>query len=63
MADPHLVSGARSWQFRFAGPANVEAQLIFATIEGAELLARGSRNIARFDVATRQLLAELGVSS
>ena len=58
----HILSAGReAGLFRFAGPADVEAQFIFATIEGAELVARGSRNIARFDVATRQLLEELGV--
>ena len=56
-----LSSGREAGLFRFAGPADVEAQFVFATIEGAELVARGSRNIARFDVATRQLLEELGV--
>lgn len=56
-----LSAGREEGMFRFAGPADVEAQFIFATVEGAELVARGSRNIARFEVATRQLLEELGV--
>ncbi len=58
-----LSAGREAGMFRFAGPADVEAQFIFATVEGAELVARGSRNIARFDVATGQLLEELGVKS
>ncbi len=56
-----VAAGREAGMFRFAGPADAEAQFIFATIEGAELVTRGSRNIARFDVATRQLLEELGV--
>ena len=55
-----LSAGREAGLFRFAGPANVEAQFIFATVEGAELVARGTRNIARFDIATQQLLEELG---
>ena len=57
-----LASGRAAGVFRFAGPVEAEAQLIFSTVEGAELLARGSGTVARFDVATRQLLEELGVN-
>ena len=58
-----VAAGREAGMFRFAGPAEAEAQFLFAAIEGAELVARGSHNIARFDVATRQLLEELGVKA
>jgi hypothetical protein len=36
------------------------AQFLIASLEGAMMLARSHGGMARFDAATRRLLAELG---
>jgi TetR/AcrR family transcriptional repressor of nem operon len=55
-----LEQGRAAGALRFSGSAAEMAQFLIASLEGAMMLARSHGGMARFDAATRRLLAELG---
>jgi len=55
-----LEEGRAEGALRFSGSSAEMAQFLIASLEGAMMLARSHGGMARFDAATRRLLAELG---
>ena len=55
-----LEEGRAEGSLRFSGSAADMAQFLIASLEGSMMLARSHGGMARFDAATRRLLAELG---
>jgi TetR/AcrR family transcriptional repressor of nem operon len=55
-----LEEGRAEGALRFSGSSAEMAQFLIASLEGAMMLARSHGGMARFDAATRHLLAELG---
>ena len=55
-----LEEGRRQGALRFSGAPADMAQFLIGSLEGAMMLARSHGGMARFDAATRRLLAELG---
>ena len=55
-----LEQGQQAGTLRHRGSARSAAQVVIGTLEGAMLVARMHDDPARFEVATNQLLAELG---
>jgi TetR/AcrR family transcriptional repressor of nem operon len=45
----------------FKGTASEAAQYIIGSLEGAMMMARSRGGMARFDAATRRLLADFGI--
>lgn len=56
-----LEEGRAAGALRFSGSAADMAQFLIGSLEGSMMLARSHGGMARFDAATRRLLAELGV--
>jgi TetR/AcrR family transcriptional regulator, transcriptional repressor for nem operon len=56
-----LESGRASGSLRFAGSASEAAQFIIGSLEGSMMMARSHGGMARFDAATRHLLADFGI--
>jgi TetR/AcrR family transcriptional repressor of nem operon len=56
-----LEEGRDAGTLHFKGPASEAAQYIISSLEGAMMMARSLGNMARFDAATRRLLADFGV--
>ena len=56
-----LEAGRASGDLQFDGPACEAAQYIIGSLEGAMMMARSGGGMARFDAATRRLLAGFGV--
>lgn len=54
-----LDEGLAQGVLRFTGPTPAAAARLVASLEGAMMLARSFGDLARFDAATRALLAEL----
>ncbi len=55
-----LEEGRAAGALRFSGSSAEMAQFLIALLEGSMMLARSHGGMARFDAATRRLLAELG---
>jgi TetR/AcrR family transcriptional repressor of nem operon len=55
-----LEEGRAEGALRFSGSAADTAQFLIGSLEGSMMLARSHGGMARFDAATRHLLAELG---
>lgn len=55
-----LEEGRRQGALKFSGSSADMAQFLIGSLEGAMMLARSHGGMARFDAATRRLLAELG---
>ena len=55
-----LEQGRAEGTLRFSGSSADMAQFLIGSLEGAMMLARSHGGMARFDAATRRLLAELG---
>ena len=55
-----LEQGRAGGALRFSGSSSEMAQFLIASLEGAMMLARSHGGMARFDAASRRLLAELG---
>jgi TetR/AcrR family transcriptional regulator, transcriptional repressor for nem operon len=55
-----LEEGRSAGALRFNGSSAEVAQFLIASLEGSMMLARSHGGMARFDAATRRLLAELG---
>lgn len=55
-----LEEGRAAGALRFSGSAADMAQFLIGSLEGSMMLARSHGGMARFDAATRRLLAELG---
>lgn len=55
-----LEEGRAAGALRFSGTSAEMAQFLIGSLEGAMMLARSHGGMARFDAATRRLLAELG---
>lgn len=55
-----LEEGRAEGSLHFSGSAADMAQFLIASLEGAMMLARSHGGMARFDAATRRLLAQLG---
>ncbi len=55
-----LEEGRRQDALKFSGSSADMAQFFIGSLEGAMMLARSHGGMARFDAATRRLLAELG---
>lgn len=55
-----LEEGRRQGALKFSGSSADMAQFFIGSLEGAMMLARSHGGMARFDAATRRLLAELG---
>ncbi|MGB8315769.1 MAG: TetR/AcrR family transcriptional regulator [Aestuariivirga sp.] len=56
-----LESGRASGSLRFDGSAAEAAQFIIGSLEGSMMMARSHGGMARFDAATRHLLADFGI--
>lgn len=56
-----LAEGRTSDVLRFEGPAAEAAQFIVNSLEGSMMMARSQGGLARFDAASRRLLAEFGI--
>jgi TetR/AcrR family transcriptional repressor of nem operon len=54
-----LDEGRKTRQFRFKGSADVAAQSLFSSLEGALLTARAFHDIARFEATSRWILETL----
>ncbi len=55
-----LEEGRAEGALRFSGSSAEMAQFLIGSLEGSMMLARSHGGMARFDAATRRLLAELG---
>lgn len=55
-----LEQGRAKKQLRLAGPAQEEARLLLAGLEGAMLVARSYSEVGRFNAVAARLLAALG---
>ena len=55
-----LTAGRDKGELQFAGAPSEAARNIVSTLEGAMLIARSYRDVGRFDVAARMLMAGLG---
>ena len=55
-----LEDGRRQGALKFSGSSAEMAQFLIGSLEGAMMLARSHGGMARFDAASRRLLAELG---
>lgn len=55
-----LEEGRRQGALKFSGSSADMAQFLIGSLEGAMMLARSHGGMARFDAATRRLLADLG---
>jgi len=55
-----LEEGRAAGALRFSGSSADMAQFLIGSLEGSMMLARSHGGMARFDAATRRLLAELG---
>ena len=55
-----LEEGRKKGELKFSGSSAEMAQFLTGSLEGAMMLARSHGGMARFDAATRRLLAELG---
>jgi TetR/AcrR family transcriptional repressor of nem operon len=56
-----LNEGRASGALRFEGPAAEASQFIIDSLEGSMMMARSHGGTARFDAASRRLLAEFGI--
>ena len=56
-----LEEGRASGSLRFEGSTAEAAQFIVGSLEGSMMMARSHGGMARFDAATRHLLADFGV--
>ncbi len=56
-----LEEGRSGGTLHFNGPASEAAQYIIGSLEGAMMMARSHGGMARFDAATRRLLADFGI--
>jgi TetR/AcrR family transcriptional repressor of nem operon len=56
-----LNEGRASGTLRFEGPAAEASQFIIDSLEGSMMMARSHGGTARFDAASRRLLAEFGI--
>jgi TetR/AcrR family transcriptional repressor of nem operon len=56
-----LEEGRNAGTLHFKGPASEAAQYIIGSLEGAMMMARSRGGLARFDAATRRLLADFGI--
>jgi TetR/AcrR family transcriptional regulator, transcriptional repressor for nem operon len=56
-----LEEGRSGGVLHFKGPASEAAQYIIGSLEGAMMMARSHGGMARFDAATRRLLADFGI--
>ena len=56
-----LEEGKASGCLRFKGSAAEAAQFIIGSLEGSMMMARSHGGMARFDAATRHLLADFGI--
>ena len=56
-----LEEGRSGGTLHFKGPAPEAAQFIIASLEGSMMMARSHGGMARFDAATRRLLADFGI--
>lgn len=56
-----LNEGRASGVLRFEGPAAEAAQFIVDSLEGSMMMARSQGGLARFDAASKRLLAEFGI--
>jgi TetR/AcrR family transcriptional regulator, transcriptional repressor for nem operon len=54
-----LEEGERDGELRLRGAALDVARLLLSALQGAMLVARSYRSVARFDVSAKQLLADL----
>ena len=56
-----LEEGRDGGILHFKGPASEAAQYIIGSLEGSMMMARSHGGTARFDAATRRLLADFGI--
>lgn len=56
-----LDEGRDAGTLHFEGPASEAAQYIISSLEGSMMMARSHGGMARFDAATRRLLADFGI--
>ena len=56
-----LEEGRSSGTLHFKGAASEAAQYIIGSLEGAMMMAKSHGGMARFDAATRRLLADFGI--
>ena len=56
-----LEEGRSGGTLHFKGPAFEAAQYIIGSLEGSMMMARSHGGMARFDAATRRLLADFGI--
>lgn len=56
-----LEEGREAGSLRFNGSAADVAQYIIGSLEGSMMMARSHGGMARFDAATRRLLADFGI--
>jgi TetR/AcrR family transcriptional regulator, transcriptional repressor for nem operon len=56
-----LTEGRANSEIKFKGAVTDAAQYIVASLEGAMMMARSHGGMARFDAATRFLLADFGI--
>jgi TetR/AcrR family transcriptional repressor of nem operon len=56
-----LEEGHNGGTLHFKGTASEAAQYIIGSLEGAMMMARSRGGMARFDAATRRLLADFGI--
>ena len=54
-----LEDGCREGSLRFAGAAEVRAHQFFASLQGAQLIARSFRDLGKFDAIGEGLLSDL----
>lgn len=56
-----LEEGRKGGTVHFKGPASEAAQYFISSLEGSLMMARSHGGMARFDAATRRLLADFGI--
>jgi TetR/AcrR family transcriptional repressor of nem operon len=56
-----LEEGRSGGTLHFKGPASEAAQYIIGSLEGSMMMAKSHGGMARFDAATRRLLADFGI--
>ena len=56
-----LEEGKANGSLRFNGSVSEAAQFIIGSLEGSMMMARSHGGMARFDAATRHLLADFGI--
>ena len=56
-----LEDGRASGTLQFKGTASEAAEYIIGSLEGSMMMARSHGGMARFDAASRRLLAEFGI--